>query len=211
LFFCVFILLGCGQKQIEKEKPLLVFLHGYGDSKEHFNDLKKEFEGDFDILTLNGFFNLSDGNYSWGKVGYKEETNTWFDEKDGRYSTYKLRDYFKEERREIILIGVSQGATIGYSLAINYPKTFKSLVAINGYAQKGLMINVYHPKYSGSRILRINGKNDFLINQNMVKTTTKILDSLDIENKIIEHQEHHSYSEKEIAIVKDWIYNLNPN
>ena len=202
------IIFGCGEKTAQEEKPLIVFLHGYGDSKEHFDSLKKEFEPEFDVLALNGFFNVSCNTYSWGKVLYNENSNTWFNQKDGRYSTFKLRSLFMEESRKIILVGVSQGATIAYSLALNYPKTFKHLVAINGYAEEGLMVNLYHPKYDNSNFLRINGENDFIINQQMVDNTTRILDSLDIKNQLITHQQNHSYGAEETKALKEWIYNL---
>lgn len=208
LIIC-FSFLGCGNQKCVKEKPLIVFLHGYGDNEDHFLKYSNEFKNDFDTQLMRGYFDLKNQTFSWGSIHYNEEKNTWFDKKDALYSIVKLRDALKVEDREIILVGMSQGATISYALGINYPDKFKTVVAINGYVDENLLLNRYHLTYDDSNFLRLNGSNDYIINQKMVETSSSILDSLKIENKLITHSEDHSYSEEQLNDIKNWIYKLN--
>lgn len=209
-YLCLILIIlftGCANQKGIVEKPLIVFLHGYGENETHFLKFSKEFKNDYDVRLVRGFFDLKNDHYSFGKLNYNEDDNTWFDKKDGLYSVYKLKEELKGEKGEIIFVGVSQGASLGYAMVLNYPEKFKRLVAINGYIDKNLLIERYKLNYDSINILRFNGSDDFLINPKMVGFSTNYLDSLKIENTFIEHTEGHSYTDEHLGIIKDWILN----
>ena len=54
-------------------------------------------------------------------------------------------------------------------------------------------------------VLRLNGTNDFIINQGMVNYSTKVLDSLNIKDSLILHNEQHSFTPVETEKIKEWI------
>lgn len=198
--------IGCANKKNIETKPLIVFLHGYGDNENHFKAFSEQFEDDFETKLVRGFFDMKNNHYSFGKLNYNENKNTWFDKKDGLYSVFKLKEILKAESKDIIIVGVSQGATLGYAMVLNYPERFKRLVAINGYIDQNLLIDRYQLRYDSLDILRFNGSNDYLINQKMTDFSTNYLDSLNIENTFIEHTNEHSYTDDDLNIIKEWIF-----
>lgn len=204
----LFILIGCkNEKEPTKKtmKPLLVFIHGYGGNENSFLELSNDLKNKYEIELLQGFYQLGANRYSWGNVTYNEITNTWFDKKEGLYSIFKLRDKFKDQRREIILLGESQGASIGYALMLNYPNKFKKLIAINSYIDVNLLIKSRNLNYNESKILRFNSNNDIIINKKMVEFSSNLLDSLSINNNIIMHNKGHEYGKEELTIIKNWL------
>lgn len=196
---------GCTSKKAIVQKPLIVFLHGYGDNETQFAGFSEAFKDDYDTMLIRGFFDLKNDNYSFGELNYNEVDNTWFTKKDGLYSVYKLKEILKSQNKKIILVGYSQGASLGYAMVLNYPKRFKNLVAINGYIDKNLLIERYKLDYDSLNILRFNGADDFLINSKMVEFSNKYLDSLNIKNIFIEHKNGHSYTDEQLKTVKNWI------
>lgn len=201
---------GCTSKKAIVQKPLIVFLHGYGDNETQFAEFSKTFKGDYDTMLIRGFFDLKDDNYSFGELNYNEIDNTWFDKKDGLYSVYKLKDILKSETyKKIIIFGYSQGASLGYAMLLNYPEKFKTLVAINGYIDKNLLIERYKLDYDSLNILRLNGADDFLINSRMIEFSNNYLDSLKIQNTFIEHKDGHSFTDEHLKTAKEWILKTN--
>jgi predicted esterase len=209
LIISIFLFFGCANQKTVNEKPLLVFLHGYGGNKESLKELSDCFKDNYDIKLMEGFFDLKSNTYSWGDVLYDEKTNSWFERKSGLYSLYKLRDILGKEKREIILIGESQGATMGLALLLNYPEQFKKAVSINGFIDEKLFIDRYKKNFDSLNVLRLNGTNDFIINEEMVNYSTRVLDSLHIEDSLILHNEQHSFTPVETETIKDWISIFN--
>ena len=209
LIISLFLFFGCTNQKSINEKPLLVFLHGYGGNKESLKELSESFTDNYDIKLMEGFFDLKNNTYSWGDVLYDEKTNSWYDKKSGLYSMFKLRDILGKEKRDIILIGESQGATMSLALLLNYPEQFKNVVSINGFVDEKLFIKRYKKNFDSLNVLRLNGTNDFIINEGMVNYSTKVLDSLHIKDSLILHNEQHSFTPVETHEIEDWISIFN--
>ena len=203
-----FFLCSCGSKEKQDRKFTIVTLHGYNGSSKDFEEFSKSIDDSIEIKNLEGFFPIDEKRSSWADIKKIRINNSWFNEKDTYYSTVKIREILKGIDNEIILVGESQGATIGYSLIIRYPDFFKYLVSINGFVDSGSNFPRTVDDYSNVKILSLNATNDFIVTEEMLKYSTEYLNSLKIENTLVRHNEGHTYTTEEIKIFVDWINNL---
>lgn len=204
-FFVLCLLLSCSSsKQKTLDRHLLVFLHGYSGNQNNMLSLKDKLSKSYDTISILGFYKLSKNRYSWGSIVYNENDNTWFDKKSTLHSVFKLREILKKENREIIIVGESQGGSVGYALTLNYPDKFKTLVAVNSYIDHNLLLNKDH-NYNKTQIYRLNSDQDLLINSRMVNKSSSLLDSLGIEHTIFKHNKGHELGLEEEQEIINWI------
>lgn len=205
----IFFLCSCGTTKKDNQDFTIVTLHGYNGTSKDFEELNSSINDPIEIKNLQGFFSIDKNHYSWADIKEQRLKNSWYKEKDTYYSIIKIREMLKGIDNEIILMGESQGASIGYSLLIKYPDFFKYLVSINGFVDSGSVFPKENYNYSDVKILSLNATNDFIVTEEMLNFSTDYLKDLKIENTLIRHDKGHTYTIDETNIIVDWINNLN--
>ena len=117
-------------------RPMVIFLHGYGSNEEDLFELKREFSSEYIYLSVQAPMILSPGSYQW--YGLQASEASQVSENVTKY-TKKLEDFitaavkkYHTVPEKVILIGFSQGAIMGYELALKNPKSIKGIAALSG-------------------------------------------------------------------------------
>ena len=114
--------------------PLLVFFHGRGGNEEQILHLAPRLSRrNYICISLRGPRELgarNDGRvgYSWGTHG---RTNTLIDDYVLRAVELTRRSYHVHSER-IYLAGIGEGATLAYSLGLQFPEKFGGVISLNG-------------------------------------------------------------------------------
>lgn len=122
----------------DKNRPLIIFLHGYGSNEADLFELKNELMPDYNYLSVRAPMQLYSGSYQWfsiqapagGLVQVAKELH-----ENGKL----LEDFISAAAKKyhtsaenIFLVGFSQGAIMSYELALKKPKAVRGIVALSG-------------------------------------------------------------------------------
>ncbi len=117
-------------------RAIVIFLHGYGSNEEDLFELKREFSADYIYLSVQAPMTLAPGSYQW--YGLQPSEVSQVSENVSKY-TKILEDFiaqaikkYQTTAEKVILIGFSQGAMMGYELALQNPKKIRGLAALSG-------------------------------------------------------------------------------
>ena len=117
-------------------RAVVIFLHGYGSNEEDLFELKREFSADYIYLSVQAPMILAPGSYQW--YGLQPSEASQVSENVLKY-TKTLKDFislavekYHTTADKVILIGFSQGAMMGYELALQNSKSVRGLAALSG-------------------------------------------------------------------------------
>jgi len=184
-------------------KTNLIFLHGYGGNENKMNYVNKTTFNNYHIYFVRAPYKLNVDSYSWFDLKYQEDSNSWVEISQANKSIQKIVTLIDSLEGESIIVGESQGAILALTIGINYPNKVSKVVAINGYMDSLLIDR--EKTYNNSEFYIVNGSNDFIINQKLVKETVSLLNELNIKTTIKTHQNQHSISEEDFEKIKKWI------
>ena len=119
-----------------KKQPLVVLLHGYEVMKMIYFPFKAFFPKTI-LLFLLEPLTVFEGMYAWYEIYFENNVKS-FNEDTAKNSSNEIADEIKVickqyncDINNITLIGFSQGAILGYSIAISNPGLIKNLVALS--------------------------------------------------------------------------------
>ena len=120
-----------------REYPLVVGLHGYGDSPEYFIQLWSRFyRPDFIYACPRGPYSYTENNtsfYSWFPVNNAEHLTPDADTASAEYVVslvHRIKDEYLVS--EVFLFGFSQGCGLTWLTGLYYPEEFDGLIGFGG-------------------------------------------------------------------------------
>lgn len=123
-------------KTAGSNRPLVIFLHGYGSNEEDLFELKQEFSPEYIYLSIQAPMTLAPGSYQWYGLQPSEQPQV---EANVLKHAKLLEDFIQAAVKKyhtslnrVILIGFSQGAIMSYELALKHPKMVKGIAALSG-------------------------------------------------------------------------------
>ncbi|AZD54030.1 phospholipase/carboxylesterase family protein [Pseudomonas chlororaphis subsp. aurantiaca] len=120
-----------------RDRPLVIFLHGYGSNEEDLFDLKDGLPADYTYLSVRAPQTVEEGSYQWfhkqGEGAYDGVTAELAD-------SAKLIDAFVRQAvakyhtrtDRVFLVGFSQGAIMSYELGLRHPQAVRGIAALSG-------------------------------------------------------------------------------
>lgn len=132
------------QESASKDRPIIIFLHGYGSNEEDLFELKGELPGDYNYLSVQAPQFLSPGSYQWYSL-----TDTKDVEKDLKIAQTLILDFinsaakkYHTQKNKVILIGFSQGAIMNFEVILRHPEAVKGAAMLSGKILPGLKPSV---------------------------------------------------------------------
>ncbi|CAM3189080.1 phospholipase [Pseudomonas floridensis] len=119
-------------------KPLVIFIHGYGSNAADLFDLKDRLPADYNYLSVQAPVELQPGSYKWftRKPGVVEYDGVTEDLKNstGQLTAFirQATDQYKTRPDKVFLIGFSQGAMMSYEVALRQPTLVGGIAALSG-------------------------------------------------------------------------------
>ncbi|WP_296260376.1 MULTISPECIES: alpha/beta hydrolase [unclassified Pseudomonas] len=121
-----------------KDKPLIIFLHGYGSNERDLFSIKDELPQDYTYLSVRAPAEVDGGGYKWftqdtDQAEYEGVTS------DVDKSTDSLRTFIQQATEKyatqpdkVILVGFSQGAMMSYQIGLQYPQLVRGIAPLSG-------------------------------------------------------------------------------
>jgi len=121
-----------------KDKPLVIFIHGYGSNEQDLFDIKDRLPADYTYLSLRAPLELEQGSYQWF---HKRPDVSEYDGDTGDLKNsvslitlfiQQATAKYQTEPDKVILIGFSQGAVMTYEIGLRHPEIVRGIAALSG-------------------------------------------------------------------------------
>jgi phospholipase/carboxylesterase len=196
-----------------KDKPLVIFLHGYGSDERDLFGIKDELSPGSTYLSVRAPLEVDGGGYKWftqdtDQAEYEGVTS------DVDKSTDLLRTFIEQATEKygtqpdkVVLIGFSQGAMMTYQIGLQHPELVRGIAPLSGKILADL--NARLKPDEGLKSLKVfigHGSAD-----NRVPFSGATEAQTVLENLLITPQFHsyagagHTITSAEIADLKRWL------
>ncbi|OLF54408.1 alpha/beta hydrolase [Pseudomonas chlororaphis] len=120
-----------------RDRPLVIFLHGYGSNEEDLFGLKDSLPADSTYLSVRAPQTVEEGSYQWfhkqGEGAYDGVTAELADSAQliGEFVRQAIAKYHTRADRTF-LVGFSQGAIMSYEVGLRHPQAVRGIAALSG-------------------------------------------------------------------------------
>jgi len=122
---------------VTRDKPLVIFLHGYGSNEADLFGLRDQLPAGYTYLSVRAPQTLEEGSYQWfhqqGDGAYDGVTA------DLTSSRQALHDFiakavakYHTQASKVVLVGFSQGAIMSYELGLREPQSVRGIAVLSG-------------------------------------------------------------------------------
>ena len=193
------------------KEPLIILLHGYGSNENDLFSFKDFFNENYNIFSLRAPLTIYDGMYAWYDIYFENNVKS-FDQAKAIISSKSIareikiicEEYNCDEKR-VTVIGFSQGAILGYSLALSNPGLIKNLVALSGYVEEKII--EFNTKKIQTSIYISHGQNDDTIPFLESKKTLEILDKKGVFYEFNSFNQSHGVNKENLNSFLNWLKN----
>lgn len=192
----------------EDKSPLIVLLHGYGSNEKDLFSFKEFLPNDATIVSFRAPLELFQNMYAWYQIYFENNVKS-FDEKSAFSSKNLIIDKIKKISKDyncdderITLIGFSQGAILGFSVALMNNNLIKNLVALSGYVEEKI---IDFSSMSFPNIYISHGINDDVIPHLDSKKTLQLLNKNKINYDYYEFNQGHGVNMDNLNSFLKWI------
>ena len=196
------------KSNLEDKSPLIILLHGYGSNEKDLFSFKEYLPNDATVVSFRAPLELFQDMYAWYQIYFENNVKS-FDEKSALVSKNLIIDKIKEiakqyncDDKRITLIGFSQGAILGFPVALMSNNLIKNLVALSGYVEEKI---IDFKSISFPNIYISHGINDDVIPYLDSKKTLQILDKNKIKYDYYEFNQGHGVNMDNLNSFLKWI------
>lgn len=126
--------------------PVIFLLHGYGSDEQDLFSFAPELPEDLCVISVRAPHNLQPYGHAWYAINFEAERGKWSDIEQAIASREAILKFIEEAVQSydlnpmrISLLGFSQGAILGYALALSNPERFRLLIALSGYIDSKML------------------------------------------------------------------------
>lgn len=193
-----------------KSYPLVVGLHGYGDSGASFIRMWQKFEGhDFILVCPETFYPFSMGKetgYSWIARAEDEAINQEIVAGAEDYIEKVTREITSSYRvDEIYLLGFSQGCWLAYTTGIRYHELYSGLICFGGLLDTERLTDEEIGSASDLEVFISHGKDDSIIKIEEGKAAETKLKELGYKTRFYEFEGGHAVPEEALKAAQKWL------
>ena len=158
-------------KNENQHAPVLFLLHGYGSDEQDLFSFAPELPDDLCVISVRAPHKLEPYGYAWYAINFEAERGKWSDIEQAITSREAILHFIEEavqsynlDPMRVSLLGFSQGAILGYSLALSYPNRIQSLIALSGYIDTKMLLPDYQSRsHAKIQIYASHGQMDMVI------------------------------------------------
>tara|TARA_B110000238_G_C16093297_1_gene424842 strand:- start:407 stop:1063 length:657 start_codon:yes stop_codon:yes gene_type:complete len=196
-----------------KNPSLLLLLHGYGSNEEDLFSFASELPDELLIISARAPLTLGHGSYSWYTIHFDSNNGKFSDTDEAIEARDKIALFIDEvtlaysvNKENIFLLGFSQGTILSYSVALNYPKKIKNIIALSGYINQDLLpTTINENDYSNLDFFISHGSADQVIPVEWAQNAPTFLNDLKIKNSYQEYMVGHGVAPQNFYDFKKWI------
>ncbi|RMQ50914.1 Phospholipase/carboxylesterase protein [Pseudomonas cichorii] len=195
------------------DKPLIIFIHGYGSNEADLFDLKDHLPRGYNYLSVQAPTELRPGSYKWftrkpDAVVYDGVTEDL--KSSGQLLTKFISQATKKYRTQpgkVFLVGFSQGAMMSYEVALRDPELVGGFAALSGRLLPVLASSLKpQERLKTLKVFIGHGTEDHPVIYASAPEAETILKSLGINPQFHTYQGlGHSINGQELADLKQWL------
>jgi len=180
--------------------PVLVLVHGYGANEKDLASLASRLDGRFEVHAVRAPIVLGPDSFSWFPIGASAEAEP-SRKLLARYLEW-LRSSPKVDASRVYLLGFSQGAMLGLSLAATDPELLAGVVAIGG---RPLGLPGMAKRGAATRVLIVHGRQDSRVPFANAAESQRVLEALGRGVEVRAYDAGHEISPAMLADVDQWL------
>jgi phospholipase/carboxylesterase len=121
-----------------RDKPLVIFMHGYGSNEKDLFGIKDVLAADYNYLSVRAPVQLRPGSYQWftQKPQTEEYDGVTVDLKNSGEQLSRFikaaTEKYHTQPGKVFLVGFSQGAMMSYEVALRHPEQVGGIAALSG-------------------------------------------------------------------------------
>ena len=200
------------KKEVENP-PLLILLHGYGSNEQDLFSFSEELPDEFLIISAQAPINMQPGSYAWYDINFDRINGKFSDLKQAKESIDKIavfidliKEKYKTDTAQTFLLGFSQGAILGYAIALSYPKKVQRLVAMSGYLNIEIAVDDFkNNDFSSLKIFASHGTVDQVIPVEWARKSIPLIENLGISIVYKEYPVGHGVSPQNFFDLNNWL------
>lgn len=194
--------------------PLLLLLHGFGANEDDLFSLAPYVDGRFLVISPRAPIVLQPASHAWFNLGFSSE-GILIDPREVESARRTLCQFiegvieqYQVDPTEVYLLGFSQGAMVGLSLALLTPGLAAGVVALSGRVITETIAKIPDPgALAGLPILVTHGTNDVVLPIHHGRETRRLLTELPVELTYREYPIGHEISYDCLQDVNAWLTN----
>lgn len=203
--------------QISEQKEnakTLILLHGLGSDEKDLFPLGKQIGNEWNIFSLRGPLNHTNGKYSWYKLNLKNGATDRSIE-DVQNSTKRILDFIEYAKRkyeignEIYIGGFSQGSIMSLYAGLSKPEIFDGMACFSGL----LLDDINNVDLDLSKIQELNvfmshGISDNVISVKQARKAKAFLEDKGVPTNYKEYDVRHTISRENLKDFLSWVKTL---
>lgn len=188
------------------ELPMLIMLHGAGDTTENFLSWYEDFKIPVRLIVFQGPFDFGRG-YTWsGTDGTKDTVNV---AKSIHASIDELTEKYPTKGKPVVF-GFSRGAILAYYMSVSSSR-YSYVVPVSGYLDAQLAPEEPDPYTEYPEVIAFHGTADQVISINRDRRSIKLLQGLNYKASLNEYSSNHLPNETMQHAIKEQISTLLSN
>lgn len=199
--------------EISKETPMLIMLHGYGSNENDLFSFAEELPNELLILSVRAPYPMEPYGNAWYAIHWNNTDGKFSDDEQAIESREKIANFIDEaveeygiDRKNVNLLGFSQGSILSYAVALSYPEKLKNIIALSGYVNKGIIKPGYENNdFSHLDFYSSHGSQDQVIPVDWARKNKPFLDNLGIKNQYSEFPVGHGVAPQNFFEFKTWL------
>lgn len=196
-----------------EKNPVLLLLHGYGSNEDDLFSFSTELPENYYIISARAPFDMQYKSYAWYAINFDADENKFSDHNQARESRDLITIFIDElianypiDSARVTLIGFSQGAILGYAVALSYPEKIQRVVAMSGYLNPEIIKEDYLKNtFSNLNIFASHGTVDQVIPVAWGRKAKPFLENLGIKTTYKEYPIGHGVSPQNFYDFKNWL------
>ena len=201
-------------KKTDKPAPLLIFLHGYGSNEDDLFAIAKSLDARFMFISLRAPNVIPEGGFCWYPLEFLPDQKFKYDYAKAKESRIKILSFisnackvYKLDSNNVFVMGFSQGAIMGYDLALAAPKKIKGVLALSGrMMEESKNLKTDWTKATKTKYFIAHGNSDNVIKISEADSAVSFLKGKKIKDvKYNNYEMPHTINGKELNDIKSWL------
>lgn len=198
---------------LKENTPLLIMCHGYGSDENDLFSFASELPEELFVISLRAPYAMQPYGNAWYAINFDAEKGKWSDNVQARQSVDLIANFidyacdaYSVNKDNVTLLGFSQGTILSLSVAMNYPKKLKNVVALSGYLNEDILPeSIDKNKVSHLNIFSSHGYADQVIPVDWARKTPEYLKNLNINHVYKEYPVGHGVAPQNFYDFRDWL------
>jgi len=134
------------ESSLKENAPLLIMLHGYGSDENDLFSFANELPEELFIISVRAPYPMQPYGNAWYAINFDGEQGKWNDNEQAIQSRDLIAKFIDEtvtsypiDKKNVTLLGFSQGTILSYAVALTYPEKVKNIIALSGYISSDML------------------------------------------------------------------------